>query len=464
MSQQENGPALTPILMLVPYFAPQTHAAMFRAHKLAKYLPALGYRPVVVTTDINYLYNEDSTLLDELPPAVEIHRARFIEPTLRGIRMAFGGHDRTFAALKRQTVFGTKSQGLHLSPARQKSSGRHFLGINSAKLVSWFGEWPDRHWTWSLSTESLCRRLIESQGIRLVYTSAVPVSPLRIARRLQREFNLKWVADFRDPVGYGSKHSSNGILSAALEKRILQQSMSRADLVTGLADSYGQIFFDLYGLPEERYRFIPTGLDEAYLAGVEENNARPGMLLHIGEVMPNQSSHVFEVLAHAKRFAPKQLAALHLVFVGRREINEPRVMAMLSGIRGWDLPIEFIDHAPQAEVYALARQAQACLLVPGRRRYWWTNFAKLVDYLALGVPVIADVPPLSEARQELGLAGQGYFLGGDDIEHDARTLVEWLSQPGKSKANGYGARYTAIHQARAFAEVFNCLLAEKGHK
>ena len=58
---------LVPLLMLTPYFAPQTHAAMFRAHKLAKYLPEHGFRPVVVTTDINYLYNEDPGLLEELP-------------------------------------------------------------------------------------------------------------------------------------------------------------------------------------------------------------------------------------------------------------------------------------------------------------------------------------------------------------------------------------------------------------
>src|SRR5690606_41469670 len=89
--------------MLVPYFAPQTHAAMFRAHKLAKYLPEYGFRPVVVTTDINYLYNEDPRLLEELPDCVQIHRARYIEPTARGLRMAPGGRDRTCSATKKAT-------------------------------------------------------------------------------------------------------------------------------------------------------------------------------------------------------------------------------------------------------------------------------------------------------------------------------------------------------------------------
>src|SRR5690606_26905871 len=74
--------------------------AVFRAHKLAKYLPEYGWKPYVLTVDTNYLYNEDPELLGELPPEVEIVHARYIEPTIRGIRMALGGADRTFVTQK----------------------------------------------------------------------------------------------------------------------------------------------------------------------------------------------------------------------------------------------------------------------------------------------------------------------------------------------------------------------------
>lgn len=458
MILHERKHALTPVLMLVPYFAPQTHAAMFRAHKLAKYLPQLGYRPVVVTTDINYLYNEDKALLDELPPEVEIHRARFIEPTLRGVRMALGGRDRTFAALKRDAETPSSGAGEN---GRAKSvdiaAGRRW-GVNTSEVVRLLGEWPDRHWTWALAAERLCRRLIATQGIGLLYTSAVPVSPLRTAMRLQKAFGLKWVADFRDPVGYGGKHSASGMIASALERLILHQCISRADCITGLADSYGQIFFDLYDLPEEKYRFIPTGLDEAYLPSSDQRPKTPGMLLHVGEVMPNQSTYCFTLLARARALAPEATAALHLVFVGRREINEPRINERVSTIAGWDIPITYIDHVPQSEVYALARSSRACLLIPGRYRYWWTNFAKLVDYLALRVPVIADVPAMSEARQELSKTGQAFFLSGD-LAHDVGALIDWLQEPVAEAINDYGQRYTALRQARAFAQVFDDLSA-----
>lgn len=448
--------SLEPVLMLVPYFAPQTHAAMFRVHKLAKYLPQLGYRPVVVTADINYLYNDDLSLLAELPPEVEVHRARHIEPTLRGLRMALGGRDRTFAALKRAGAYSVPAPASTLAQATGRSAASW-----SSEIVRMLGEWPDRYWTWSLAARQLCRYLIKEQGIRLIYTSAVPVSPLAAAASLQREFGLKWVADFRDPVGYGRKHTSKGMIAAAIEYRMLSRAMHGADLVTGLADSYGSIYFDLYGLPESRYRFIPTGLDEAYLAPTPDVSRDPRMLLHVGEVMPNQATHVFEVLARAYQIDPVAMADFRLVFVGQREINAPRVSSLTSVVDGWPYSVEFVDHVPQSQVYALIQQARACLLVPGRRRYWWNNFAKLVDYLALGVPVIADVPPVSEAREELGRVGNGFFLQGEDVTMDARALLDWLAADDCAVPGDYGRRYTALRQTQAFAEVFDQVLGRE---
>src|SRR5580700_10893870 len=88
------------VLIVTPFFAPQNHAAVFRAYKLAKYLPQFGWKPIVLTVDTHYEFNEDPTLLAELPEEVEIVRTRYVEPTMRGLRMALGGRNRTFNAAK----------------------------------------------------------------------------------------------------------------------------------------------------------------------------------------------------------------------------------------------------------------------------------------------------------------------------------------------------------------------------
>ncbi|MGB7740225.1 MAG: hypothetical protein WBM03_14015 [Steroidobacteraceae bacterium] len=458
MTRSDECARLTPVLMLVPYFAPQTHAAMFRAHKLAKYLPEFGYRPIVVTTDINYLYNEDDSLLAELPACVEVHRARHVEPTLRGVRMMLGGRDRTFNALKRAGKLMPGPQGAAL----QQGSPGSRMAISSPALVRIFGEWPDRYWTWSLAAQGMCRRLIRQHGIRLLYTTAVPVSPLRAARRLQREFGLRWVADFRDPAGYGQKHTAQGLMNAALERSTLKATMRHADMVTGLGSAYGGIFFDLFGLPESRYRFIPTGMDEAYLDSLRKPDEPSLGLLHVGEIMPNQSAHAFAVLARAHELCPEAMSKFRLEFIGRRELNQPRVDALTSSLPQWPFKIVFTDHLPQRELYARIAAAKACLLIPGRQRYWWNNFAKMVDYIALGKLVIADVPPVSEARNELTRAGTAFFLDGEDVDSDARALLIWLASDQAGVDGSYRDRYTARRQVADFVDVFDGLLQGGG--
>ena len=447
MSEATQG-NLTPILMLAPYFAPQTHAAMFRAHKFARYLPEHGFKPIIVAPDINYLYNCDASLLDELPPDVEIHRARYIEPSLRGIRMALGGNDRTFAAMK-------AAGALPSAPAPSGGAATNQRGPSIGGLISRaIGDYPDRYWTWSGPAYRLASKLVQEKKIRLLYTTANPESYLRAAIRLKQTHGMTWLFDSRDPLGYGQKHVPNAPISLLMQRSILSRSIRMADHVTGLARSYGQIFFDLYGLDESRYSFIPTGLDEAYLS--QDTPPRENFLLHIGEVMPNAGRHAYQTLEQIFATAQGKEPFDRLLFVGRKEVNTSRVAHLLKDMPRLRERVEFLDHMPQAQVYGLVRRAKACLLVPGESRYWWTNFAKMVDYIALGAPVIAHVPAISEARQELTEAGTGFFLNGQ-VAEDAAALAEWLETATGITPTPYCKRYTAQRQAADLAAILRRL-------
>lgn len=454
MMTRSSSSDLTPVLMLVPYFAPQSHAAVFRAHKLAKYLPQYGYKPIVVTTDTNYLYNEDQSLLSELPPEVEIHRARYIEPTLRGMAMALGGKDRRFATLKKAGKVETGS--VTATTSAPSSRRKRSLGGIVAGVI---GNWPDRYWTWTGPAAHLSERLIRQHGIKLLYTSANPVSFLRAGLRIRQRNDLAWLFDSRDPLGYGQKHSASNGLARWAEHRILKNAMATADHISGLSGAYGPIFFDLYGVEEDRWSFIPTGFDEAYVPS-DRPQIRGGNLLHVGEAMANQSPHVFQTLERILENQDADAPFDQLVFVGRREVNEPIIRRMTDNLPHLARRLVFLDHRPQAEVYALMLEARACLLVPGPARYWWNNFAKLVDYIGLSVPVVAHVPPVSEARHELEKAGTAFFLGSD-TGTDAASLANWLQTVPSFARSEYAERYTARRQVEEFAHLFDRLLGRK---
>ena len=270
------------ILIVTPYFAPQSHAAVFRAYKLAKLLPRFGWKPFVLTVDTNYLYNEDQTLLADLPPEVEIVTARYIEPTLRGARMALGGKDRSFVALKRRGEIRFDADN---SNAAGRPAG--YLALRSYIRERWLQS-PDAYWTWYTPAVHVARRLIRQHQIPLVFTSANPYTCYRIGMTLQDE-GCKWVADLRDPHTY-CHHMHSRLMSVfARQKRLEGEALNRADAVTAASSAIAMILSDTHGTDgARRTRFIPTGLDEGLIPPEEGTRPRTfPYLLFSGEFLPD---------------------------------------------------------------------------------------------------------------------------------------------------------------------------------
>ena len=120
---------------------------------------------------------------------------------------------------------------------------------------------------------------------------------------------------------------------------------------------------------------------------------------------------------------------------------------------------EFIDHMPQIKLYEIIKSAKFTILLAGANTLWWTNYAKLVDYIALNKQVIAMVPNISEARSELTKAGLGIFVKDDDAS--VSLLRSILIERGKEDLDcniEYCKNYLASKQAKSFIKVFENLL------
>ncbi len=437
--------ALKPVLIIAPFFAPQSHAAMFRVHKLVKYLPRYGYRPIVVTTDTNYLFNEDSELLKELADEVVIKRVRYIEPTLRGLRMLFGGSDRTFKTLKNNGFYNAtekKAQGL----LEQKQKG----SLKSS-VMSFVKNSPDVLWTWAGPATRASQKLIQEYDIKVFYTTANPDSVLKIGLNLKQTNQVKWLADFRDPLHMGTRYRHTNRFSGYLATKWVREAMEMSDHVSGLSSAYGSIFSDLYDLPEKKFSFIPTGVDDEYLKDKRELvSTSPKVLLFQGEFQKEYSQYPFNVLESVLSNPDHHDVILQII--GRKEVNQPLFEEKFKG-SSLLKKCEYIDHIPQRELYHKISKAHCCLLLSGPVQQWWNNYAKMVDYIGLNKLILASVPEVSEARRELEKAELGYFLTGD-FEIDCAIVEELLSANSDTGGCEYRNRYTATVQAESFAKLF----------
>jgi hypothetical protein len=402
------------LLIITPFFAPQSHAAVFRAYKLAKYLPQKGWEIHVITTDTNYLYNEDQRLVEDLPPQVTIHRTRYTEPTLRGLRMSLGGKDRTFKSQKPASD-GVAAESPTSSPKKSFAKSLYREGLRS------FIHNPDEYWTWHGSAYKKALELIDNEGIPAVLTSTSPYTNLSIGRAIKEKRNIRWIADFRDPVIHDHRMFSQNDRIYANQRMLVKKAIETADKVTCPSSSIPLVFSDAHGTTHSyKFKFVPTGFETSLfpqdIVEVED------YLAFCGEYLPSYGDEFFKIL----NVAQKNHGPIKLKFIGKKEANEQVIRPYLEQFEG-RVNVEFLDHMPQRELYKTLKKAKATLLITHRYYPWWCAFAKMTDYISLGRPVISVLPDPSEARKWLEKSGLGVFLDGD-VQEAARTLEHFLKE------------------------------------
>ena len=436
------------ILIITPFFAPETHAAVFRAHKLVKYLKREGWNPIVITVDTNYNYNEDVTLLKDLE-GVEIHRTKYIEPSLRGLYMWLTGKDRTFKTLKKQGAFYNKTENvIHISKSKFsfKQKFYHYL------LENWLNV-PDRFWTWENNAVKKGCELIRKHNIKYIYTTSLPFTTFKIGNSLKKKHNVKWIADFRDPITYSQRLHSSVARVFNKQKKIEINALENADVITGLSSTYKLIYHDLYsGKYDDKTFFIPTGIDDDYIPkkSIEGSNE----ILYIGEFLKDYGKLFFNYLKQFLKQNPHLKSNFQLRFIGNSLINRKAIEEIGLSNEIKEILI-FEDHLNQRELYKRIKAAKAVLLIPGLNSHWWTNFAKMVDYIGLQKNVLAIVPNPSEARKELTNANLGMFM---DSEEEAIKMINLVLNNQTLKPNAeYCKKYLASTQTKSFIKIFESL-------
>jgi glycosyltransferase involved in cell wall biosynthesis len=437
------------VLIVTPFFAPQNHAAVFRAYKLAKYLPQFGWRPIVLTVDTQYEFNEDPALLTELPKEVEIVRTRYVEPTLRGVRMALGGRNRTFKAI------AAGNDGA-VAPMRTSAAERTYH-----RLIKRWAQVPDAYWPWSKTAVTMGKKIIRERGMSVLYTSCSPYSSLAVGSELQKE-GVKWVADFRDPLGYSQKLANYAPHIYKRQWSIVNNALGKADAVTVLSSSYRSIFKDIFGSEHREPIFIPTGIDESLLKSSRDSVPRRSpYLIFAGEYLTEYDTAFVETFSLALQNQEIARTGIKLLVVGTLALNRSRLMPVVEQF-GLSRNVEFQDQIPQNEAYKLVRGALAGVLIPGTRAFWWANFAKMTDYIGMRKPVAAVVPDPSEARTALTRSRLGIFLDGS-AERRVQILSDFLLGKHQMPApdDDECDRYTAHRQVESFVDIFESLIKPK---
>jgi glycosyltransferase involved in cell wall biosynthesis len=431
---------MKPVLIVAYYFPPMGMGGVQRPAKLAKYLPAFGWDPWVLTVK-------------------EVLYPRFDPSLLDGIRQSRIVRTDSLDPLRLLGRFGRRSG---------PSAGTR-RGATAERLARWnrrLGPWmnlPDPKALWVPFAFRRARKLVASRGIRVVLTTSPPHSAHWIGSLLKRTEGCAWVADFRDSWLGESFDAVPTPLHRAANRKMLDGVLAGADRITAVSET---LVRDLQGRTDRKagdFVHVPNGFDpEDFDVPAVTRKRNRFKVAYCGTVNAVHTPEPFLDGAGLALAARPELAdVLELWFVGSVSGIDLPGMARL---RGLDRMIRTTGYVPHAGSIGHMMSADLLLLTVPPGSSGGVITGKLYEYLGSGKPVLA-VAPDGEAEKLLRRLKRGPVVRPDRPRDVARALIDCHDQWKRGRLSIGMPRwknlepYSRRRQAEVMAGLFDALAA-----
>lgn len=370
--------------LLVSYsFPPVGGAGVQRVLKLAKYLPAHGVTPTVLTVSNPSVPVVDASLEKDFPPGMRVIRVPTFEP----------GYGLKKAAWKVEKQEGP-SERKEASPLERAKNEIKQAAIRKLSSVAKEMLVPDPQVLWQPSAQiALLRELVAKEKPDVVFISGPPFSQFLLTPLVRIARSSALVLDYRDEwstyrTTYEMMGSSIGKkVGDALEERLFHL----AHRVTAATDEFRDNLLSMFGGASDRVRAIPNGYDVEDVP--ETLDAQPVdklTLVYAGTLFKLTSIRgLVGGMRRLRERRPDLADKLRLKIFGRIVDTEEDMFHDAEA-----LGIERLGYVPHAEVFRALSKAHKVLCtldeVPGVERIYP---AKIFEIMALGRPALILSPP-----------------------------------------------------------------------
>lgn len=373
-SMQTNPASCKRVLIISYYFPPLYSSGGIRIFKFAKYLPQVGWEPVVVTVKIALGVPTDNTLLEELNKKIQIFRVN--NPLNFGIERGINK--------KISNKVGFKSRLLSKSLNLWKCI---------KNIISLLFLVPDSFICWALLAYRTGNRIIKEQKIDVVYTTSIPVSTHVVGCLLSRKNKIPWVMEFRDlwfnHVIFAPRKRWRIFIEKKLEKRFFKYANS----IIAVTSTILEYFTSSYPNVRNKFATITNGYDSDNF-----KRAKPSVykvkdkftIVYTGTLLDYQTPiYFFEALESLVNENPDVLANIEVVFAGGMALHYQERFSKppLSSV------IKFLGLLPYQEAINLTYSGDTLLLIVYEEmggNSILTN--KLFEYIGARKPILALVP------------------------------------------------------------------------
>ena len=386
------------VLIISYYWPPGSGAGVQRWLKFAKYLPAEGWEPVILTVDPDYAAYPalDKSLLREVSPDLKVYRTRATD----------------WFRLYKKDKSKIPSAGFATND-NNSFTGRIIRFIRGNFFI------PDPRRGWNRYAVREASRLIESSEIKHIITTSPPHSTQLIGLALKKKYpGIKWIADLRDPwtdiYYYDSFYHTPCArkIDTNYEKKVLVT----ADKIITIGKSLKTSFCEKVPGIEEKIEVITNGYDEDDFKTLSSVNPELLTISYIGTL---SDSYPVSGFLDAVEILTRKGYNIKLRFVGSVSSSQRNLISLKSD----KLLTEFIPYVNHQDAIKYMMESSVLLLIiPDHHSNRSIITGKLFEYLASGKPILCIGPEDGDAADILNTSGNGKCAGYNDIDGISHIL------------------------------------------
>ncbi len=281
---------------------------------------------------------------------------------------------------------------------------------------------PDRYWPWYFDAVKQASKVIERENPDVIWSTYPVLTAHWIARKLQKEYNIPWVADFRDPLQCHYDQSAQRY--AWLKKRMEKSVIKHADKVVFTSQRAAALYRELYP-NEDPNKFIT--IENGYylsdnLASLTPVKREKFQLLYSGSLYDNgrDPKQLFSALSLLKKQGVISQDNFILTF---RPGKTDTFQALLAELAISEL-VEFLPSTSFDGAVAEMQQASATVLIQDEIFHRQIP-GKIYDYISIKRPILA-ITPKDSATADLisGIASGVSAWGINEIATTLKTMLD----------------------------------------
>lgn len=378
------------ILIITYYWPPAGGPGVQRWLKFAKYLPDNNIDPIIICphqSKAEYPIRDES-LLDDISEDVEVHTTE---------NKSFYDTYKKFTKAKTAPYSGFANDA---NPSLKQKISRFVRG-------NFF--LPDSRKGWNKYAYAKASELIEKYDIDTVITTSPPHSTQLVGLQLKQNFDIKWIADMRDPwtdiYYYNNFYPTS--LAKYIDKGYEKKVLEKADYVISVSDFIKRQFADKSTkIDSDKILVIPNGYDKSDFPPTERKEDNVFTISYTGTLAANYDiSGFLKVLVDFKD-------DYRLQFVGKVDANIQRQLTDKLGNK-----VIFKGFVPHSEsINTLLSSNMLLLVIPLIKDNEGILTGKLFEYIGSGKAILCLGPTHGDAAKIIKHARAGDTYEYSDIE------------------------------------------------